>query len=62
MPGERVQDPFLILDVETRGGDKSHTTPKRENSRGGVETAPKEAQFLSEFESVGEGVASGEEG
>jgi hypothetical protein len=45
MPGERVQDPFLILDVETRGGDIPHTMLILENSGGGVETASVQLDF-----------------
>jgi 3'-5' exoribonuclease len=39
-PGERVQDPFLVLDVETRGGDHPHTVLTLGNSTGKIQTAP----------------------
>lgn len=39
-PGDRVQDPFLVLDVETRGGDHPHTVLTLGNSTGRIETAP----------------------
>jgi len=39
-PGDRVQDPFLVLDVETRGGDHPHTVLTLGNSTGRIQTAP----------------------
>lgn len=39
-PGTRVQDPFLVLEVETRGGDHPHTVLTLGNSTGSIQTAP----------------------
>ena len=39
-PGDRVQDPFLVLDVETRGGDHPHTVLVLGNRSGTIPTAP----------------------
>ncbi len=36
IPGDRVQDPFLVLEVETRTGDHPHTVLTLGNS-----TAPR---------------------
>ena len=62
MPGERVQYPFLVLVVETRGGDDPHTMLILENCDGGIETDAIQTGFWFEFESIGEGVAKSEEG
>lgn len=40
MPGDRVQDPFLVLQVETRAGDHPHTVLTLGNSTGTIQTAP----------------------
>lgn len=39
-PGDRVQDPFLVLEVETRGGDHPHTVLTLGNATGTIQTAP----------------------
>lgn len=39
-PGDRVQDPFLVLEVETRAGDHPHTVLVLGNSTGRISTAP----------------------
>jgi len=39
-PGTRVQDPFLVLEVETRGGDHPHTVLTLGNRTGSIQTAP----------------------
>lgn len=39
-PGDRVQDPFLVLEVETRVGDHPHTVLILCNSTGSIQTAP----------------------
>jgi 3'-5' exoribonuclease len=39
-PGDRVQDPFLVLEVETRVGDHPHTVLILGNSTGSIPTAP----------------------
>lgn len=39
-PGTRVQDPFVVLEVETRGGDHPHTVLTLGNSTGTIQTAP----------------------
>jgi len=39
-PGDRVQDPFLVLDVETRSGDHPHTVLILGNSTGRIQTSP----------------------
>ena len=61
MPGERVQDPFLVLVVETRGGDDPHTMSRLGIAGRGVETAPIHTGFWFEFESNEEGVGRSEE-
>jgi 3'-5' exoribonuclease len=40
VPGDRVQDPFLVLEVETRTGDHPHTVLTLGNSTGTIQTAP----------------------
>jgi 3'-5' exoribonuclease len=45
-PGDRVQDPFLVLDVETRGGDHPHTVLTLGNATGRIQTAPFWAEDL----------------
>lgn len=40
VPGDRVQDPFLVLEVETRTGDHPHTVLLLGNSSGTIQTAP----------------------
>lgn len=62
LPGERVQDPFLVLEVETRRGDDPHTMSRLGIPGREVETGQNESQFLPEFEAIGEGVAMSEEG
>ncbi len=39
-PGDRVQDPFLVMALETRGGDHPHTVLTLGNSTGSIQTAP----------------------
>lgn len=39
-PGARVQDPFVVLEVETRGGDHPHTVLTLGNPSGAIQTAP----------------------
>lgn len=39
-PGQRVQDPLLILDVERRGGDTPHTVLTFQNASGRLPSAP----------------------
>ncbi len=38
--GARVQDPFIVLDVEARGGDSPHTIITLGNATGRMQTAP----------------------
>jgi 3'-5' exoribonuclease len=38
--GDRVQDPLLVLDVETRSGENPHTVLTLGNSTGSIQTAP----------------------
>jgi len=38
--GARVQDPFIVLDVEARGGDAPHTIITLGNASGRMQTAP----------------------
>lgn len=38
--GARVQDPFLVMDVEARGGDNPHTIITLGNATGRIQTAP----------------------
>lgn len=38
--GARVQDPFIVLDVEARGGDSPHTIITLGNASGQMQTAP----------------------
>ena len=40
VPGDRVQDPFLVLEVETRRGDFPHTVLTLGNATGSIPTAP----------------------
>jgi 3'-5' exoribonuclease len=40
LPGDRVQDPFLVLDVETKGGEHPHTVLTLGNATGSLQTAP----------------------
>jgi 3'-5' exoribonuclease len=40
VPGDRVQDPFLVLEVETRPGEHPHTVLTLGNSTGTIQTAP----------------------
>jgi 3'-5' exoribonuclease len=40
IPGDRVQDSFLVLEVETRTGDHPHTVLTLGNSTGSISTAP----------------------
>ena len=40
VPGDRVQDPFLVLEVETRAGDHPHTVLTLGNNTGTIQTAP----------------------
>ena len=40
VPGQRVQDPLLILDVERRGGDTPHTVLTFQNASGRLPSAP----------------------
>ena len=40
IPGDRVQDPFLVLEVETRAGDHPHTVLTLGNSSGSIPTSP----------------------
>jgi 3'-5' exoribonuclease len=39
-PGQRVQDPLLVLEVERRGGDTPHTVLSLGNASGRVSSAP----------------------
>jgi 3'-5' exoribonuclease len=39
-PGDRVQDPFLVLEVETRGGENPYTVLTLGNASGSIQTAP----------------------
>ncbi len=39
-PGQRVQDPLLILEVERRGGDTPHTVLTFANASGRISSAP----------------------
>ena len=39
-PGQRVQDPLLILGVERRGGDTPHTVLTFANASGRIPSAP----------------------
>jgi 3'-5' exoribonuclease len=38
--GARVQDPFMVLDVESRGGDTPHTVLTLGNAHGRLQSAP----------------------
>lgn len=40
IPGDRVQDPFLVLDVETRSGDHPHTVLILGNGSGSIPSSP----------------------
>lgn len=51
--GERVQDPFLVLDVETRGGDHPHTVLTLGNSTGRIQTAPFWAEDQPKIAGIG---------
>jgi 3'-5' exoribonuclease len=46
VPGDRVQDPFLVLDVETKGGEHPHTVLTLGNATGSLQTAPFWAEEL----------------
>src|SRR6185503_13050041 len=46
-PGDRVQDSFLVLEVETRRGDYPHTVLTLGNSSGAIPTAPFWAEDLA---------------
>ena len=39
-PGDRVQDPFLVMALETRGGEHPHTVLTLGNSTGSIQTSP----------------------
>ena len=39
-PGDRVQDPFLVMALETHGGEHPHTVLTLGNSSGSIQTAP----------------------
>jgi 3'-5' exoribonuclease len=53
MPGVRVQDPFLVLEVETRGGDNPHTILTLGNSSGRIQTAPFWAEDQPKIAGIG---------
>ncbi|NOT06706.1 MAG: HD domain-containing protein [Gemmatimonadales bacterium] len=52
-PGDRVQDPFLVLEVETRSGDHPHTVLTLGNSTGSIQTAPFWAEEQSKIAGIG---------
>ena len=53
--GARVQDPFLIMDVEARGGDNPHTILTLGNATGRIQTAPFWASDAPRIAGVGKG-------
>ena len=52
-PGDRVQDPFLVLEVETRVGDHPHTVLILSNSTGSIPTAPFWAEDQTRIAGIG---------
>jgi 3'-5' exoribonuclease len=52
-PGDRVQDPFLVLEVETRAGDHPHTVLTLGNSTGRIQTAPFWAEDQARIAGIG---------
>jgi 3'-5' exoribonuclease len=53
--GARVQDPFLIMDVEARGGDNPHTILTLGNASGRIQTAPFWASDAPRIAGIGKG-------
>jgi len=52
IPGDRVQDAFLVLGVETRRGDYPHTVLTLGNSTGAIPTAPFWAEEQSQIAGI----------
>jgi 3'-5' exoribonuclease len=53
--GARVQDPFLVMDVEARGGDNPHTVFTLGNATGRIQTAPFWASDAGRIAGIGKG-------
>ncbi len=53
--GQRVQDPFLVFEVEQRGGDNPHTILTLSNRSGRLQTAPFWSSELSRIAGISKG-------